>query len=70
MKSSMRQLLEQSYNGDEVIEYIEKLEERATPKPIVLKDDGFYCPTCGAKIEGRLFYAHYCNECGQALGGV
>ena len=42
-----------------------KQNKKSEPKKMVLCNDGFHCPTCNAKIESRMFYAFYCNECGQ-----
>lgn len=57
--------LEMSYD----IEAIQELVDRATPVAIEMRNDGFHCPNCGAKIQSRLFYTFFCNECGQAFDG-
>lgn len=51
------------------IDTLQELVDRATPVAIELRNDGFHCPKCGAKIQSRLFYTFYCNECGQAFEG-
>lgn len=57
--------LEMSYD----IEAIQELVDRATPVAIELRNDGFHCPKCGARISNKLIYISYCNECGQAFEG-
>lgn len=52
---------EEEYN-----EYLE-LKEKATPKPVVLEDDGFCCPSCKLRLETRLFDSIFCHYCGQRL---
>ena len=54
-------------NESKECDLLQELVDKATPKTIVMKDDGFYCPECGLKIASRLFDAHYCNYCGQRL---
>ncbi len=44
-----------------------ELIERTTPKPVVLEDDGLYCPSCKLRLETRLFDSAYCHYCGQRL---
>ncbi len=44
-----------------------ELVDKATPKPVVLKDDGFCCPICKLRLETRLFDSVYCHYCGQRL---
>lgn len=55
---------------DEINGWVDTLQElinKATPKPTVMTNNGFVCPTCGDDIKVKLLYAHYCNECGQRL---
>lgn len=54
---------------DKNIVLIKELVDRSTPVAIEMRNDGFHCPKCGAKIQSRLFYTFYCNECGQAFEG-
>ena len=54
---------------DKNIVLIKELVDRATPVAIEMRNDGFHCPRCGAKIQSRLFYTFFCNECGQAFEG-
>lgn len=51
----------------EWLEEYKVLKEKATPKPVVLEDDGFYCPSCKLRLETKLFDSVYCHYCGQRL---